>query len=297
VTTRVRISHMVPPTCRIAHVYCSSLAAGAGRYTKVTSDGESPYVYIGEWHAGRRSGLGECRYSDGTVYSGQWREEEWSGDGSLTTDKAGEVKSRYEGQFQRGKQHGLGSLTVNDTTYEGKLILHLCAHVSYTQGNPSHHMLHLNLKQLPMRRLHDKRTTCAYELTSGQDAAILSVPWNGLLNVSTMFVHNNPGSWSEGRPVANSDCQWGIRYRNGDHYVGTVELVTDGPIMRPHGRGTFKYDNSDVYTGHFQHGLRAGQGTCVFANGESYVGLWSKDAIDLLGSGKLTLADGTVHDV
>ena len=90
-----------------------------GRYTKVASNGELGYAYKGEFNANKRSGLGQCDYSDGSTYNGLWCDDEFV-EGSLTTKDG---STSFEGTFQAGKSHGLGTLTVKGTTYEGALEL------------------------------------------------------------------------------------------------------------------------------------------------------------------------------
>jgi hypothetical protein len=151
---------------------------------------------------------------------------------------------------------------------------------------------------------------------------------HGLGSLTTSEGHVFEGDWCKDVPTESAD--WRIRFVSGDAYVGDVKLVrhssstssSDSPCttaasanngssssssnstssssaafsMVPHGVGTYKYANGDVYTGSFSDGLRSGSGLCVFANGERFEGQWHADAISLLGTGRLTLADGTTHD-
>lgn len=95
--------------------------------------------------------------------------------------------------------------------------------------------------------------------------------------------------------MANS--QWRVSFSNGDEYVGGIVAATSAERhVLPHGEGTYKYHNGDVYTGAFVSGLRCGAGLAIFANGERFAGQWADDAISLLGKGTLTLADGTTHE-
>ena len=50
-----------------------------------------------------------------------------------------------------------------------------------------------------------------------------------------------------------------------------------------------------INSGDWFNGVRDGEGSCFFSNGESFEGMWESGHIALRGRGKLTLADGTVH--
>ncbi|CAM9662225.1 unnamed protein product [Laminaria digitata] len=48
------------------------------------------------------------------------------------------------------------------------------------------------------------------------------------------------GEWIKSKP---QEGDWRIRFANGDDYAGTVQAGL------PHGLGTYKYSNGDVFTG------------------------------------------------
>jgi hypothetical protein len=58
------------------------------------------------------------------------------------------------------------------------------------------------------------------------------------------------------------------------------------------GYGTYNYDNG-VYTGYFEKGLRNGQGTYTWADGEQYVGTWVNGEEN--GRGTFTWTDGNEY--
>ena len=72
--------------------------------------------YEGMFCRGKKHGVGKMLYRDGTVYSGDWRNDVWSGKGVL------ELWSRetYRGKFVGGKRRGYGvCMFANGKTYEG----------------------------------------------------------------------------------------------------------------------------------------------------------------------------------
>jgi hypothetical protein len=204
----------------------------------------------------------------------------------------------YIGEWRAGLRHGVGQCTWTATgdCYSGQW--------------------HSD------QRCGEGRLTCASANTvyEGQFEADCK---HGLGSLTTSEGHVFEGDWCKDVPTESAD--WRIRFASGDAYVGDVKLVrpssntnsSDSPgttaasssngssssssssaafSMVPHGVGTYKYANGDVYTGSFSDGLRSGSGSCVFANGERFEGQWHADSISLLGTGRLTLADGTTHD-
>ena len=59
-----------------------------------------------------RHGYGECMYSSGASYKGDWRYDKRDGNGSFTYT----CGDSYSGQWMRGKYHGIGKYTSSRTT-------------------------------------------------------------------------------------------------------------------------------------------------------------------------------------
>lgn len=76
-------------------------------------------------------------------------------------------------------------------------------------------------------------------------------------------------------------------FENGDVYIGNVY------DNKPSGYGTLE-STELTYKGEFQDGQRHGFGTETRANGQEYIGGWSKDKYE--GKGSLTLEDKSVHE-
>lgn len=73
-----------------------------------------------------------------------------------------------------------------------------------------------------------------------------------------------------------------------DQYLGRK---IDG--MR-HGQGTVEFANGDHFAGQWKRDVREGKGKCTFASGEVYEGLWSND--EFHGYGRLYRPDGCVYE-
>ena len=84
---------------------------------------------------------------------------------------------------------------------------------------------------------------------------------------------------------------WGVYY--GDLGYKDPKSTELGPKIYPHGQGTMKYTNGDVYTGNFTHGIPEGQGKMTYADGNVYEGnFWGKPH----GQGIMTYANGSTHE-
>uniref|UniRef100_A0A8B9P8M9 MORN repeat-containing protein 4 n=1 Tax=Apteryx owenii TaxID=8824 RepID=A0A8B9P8M9_APTOW len=71
----------------------------------------------GRWKAGRRHGIGQLTFADGTAYMGHFENGLFHGCGVLTFSDG----SRYEGEFVQGKFNGVGVFTRYDNmTFEGE---------------------------------------------------------------------------------------------------------------------------------------------------------------------------------
>ncbi|KAG9341060.1 hypothetical protein JZ751_019814 [Albula glossodonta] len=77
-----------------------------------TTDGGDMTLTRGSftYSSGRRHGLGQLKFSDGTCYTGQFENGLFNGCGVLMFPDG----SRYEGEFVQGKFQGVGLLTFPD---------------------------------------------------------------------------------------------------------------------------------------------------------------------------------------
>ncbi|KAM9810152.1 MORN repeat-containing protein 4 isoform 2-T2 [Syngnathus typhle] len=83
-----------------------------GSFTYATGE-----EYHGEWKEGRRHGVGQLKFQDGTCFSGQFEDGLFHGAGVLLFTDG----SRYEGEFAHGKFQGLGVFSRFDgMKFEGE---------------------------------------------------------------------------------------------------------------------------------------------------------------------------------
>lgn len=88
-------------------------------------------------------------------------------------------------------------------------------------------------------------------------------------------------------------------YDNGDVFEGVFDAKNDPkrascqdqfPLT---GKGTITYKNGDIYTGQIRCGLKNGKGKIVFANGESYEGGFEGNLYD--SEGTMTYSNGSTY--
>lgn len=82
--------------------------------------------YTGDYVRGRITGIGTCKYADGSIYEGSWKNNTRNGLGTYwELGENGLWNSRYEGNWVEGKRQGEATVTYYDGTgtvsaeYEG----------------------------------------------------------------------------------------------------------------------------------------------------------------------------------
>ncbi len=87
---------------------------------------------------------------------------------------------------------------------------------------------------------------------------------------------------------AVQDMEWSGSNQKGK-YTGYVS-----ENQEPHGRGTLKVENGDVYEGEWRNGRRHGQGVYTWATGDLYTGPWNRNRRH--GHGVFVWSDGRLYD-
>ena len=86
-----------------------------GNGVEIGSDGTK---YSGEWKNGLKHGSGEIKHTNGDSYQGSWVNGNLSGAG-VETLACGD---KYEGEFLQGLYHGYGVFTSNNLNYSGEWV-------------------------------------------------------------------------------------------------------------------------------------------------------------------------------
>mmetsp|Transcript_17541 Transcript_17541/g.66754 ORF Transcript_17541/g.66754 Transcript_17541/m.66754 type:complete len:1361 (-) Transcript_17541:88-4170(-) len=221
--------------------------------------------YIGEFQADLAHGHGHCVYVDGSVYMGQW------------TKGLREGHGRWEHAHPKALASGEEDKPLDGDSWEKQVVASEDTN-QIAGGN--------------VEVVRDPKLTG--EKWSGLDGACVTSyegtwqrnRWQGVGTVVLSTGDRYEGSFAMGKPLPGN---WVITFANDDQYSGICRHVlpttrgssskTSPPPMPviPHGRGTVKYTNGDVYTGEFTDGCRSGEGICIYASGDIFKGFWADD--------------------
>lgn len=209
--------------------------------------------YEGYWRQGRRYGKGTLTRNDGSLFSGEWRDDVKCGYGVQHYTNG----TRYEGEWAKNRRHGKGvffygtGITISGTWKND--ILTSEVNVTYPNGEQFQ-----GGWQNDMRHGHGVLKEAEGHTYDGDFIADQR--------------HGN-GVWYLPRSVKYVGV-W-------DHNVRKGEL------------GRFIFPSTDVYVGQWdeQRHVRHGQGSCQYANGDAYEGGWEHD--ERSGRGVLSYDDGT----
>lgn len=73
--------------------------------------------YSGMWYEGQREGVGDMLFPNGDLYMGDWEGNEFHGVGTYFYEKE---NAKYNGEWVKGLQHGIGVYRCKDFEYDGE---------------------------------------------------------------------------------------------------------------------------------------------------------------------------------
>jgi hypothetical protein len=264
-------------------------------------------AFEGESLNGIRHGSGQMKYSDGRVYTGEWRNDQWCGQGDLIY-----VDGRqYVGGFAGGMFHGTGTMgwppveaepkrhIAREFTkltaviavgswllrkYEGQWkhgLPHGLAQAEFQngctyQGHFAEGFVHGDGKVVVDAPDIDTLVTVEGQFHRGQ----LSGPHCTFRFATSTTQETYQGGFLDGQRTGSTV----VDYRDGAHFEGMYRCG------RMNGSGLLRMADQTVYDGKFVADQRCGYGTCVFPNGDIYSGLWLKDKMH--GEGTLRRKSG-----
>ena len=212
-------------------------------------------VYEGEMKDGEPHGFGTYRWNDGDVYTGEYVNGTRHGKGKFVFASG----NYYDGEWANGKYQGHGIYHWNDgDEFDGE----------WKDG-----------------KRHGKgKWTYA-------DGRYYTGVWeNGESISSSSIVYPSTSNATTATKVATKAAEPKImrkEYSNGS-YEGEMK---DG---EPHGFGTYRWNDGDVYTGEYVNGTRHGKGKFVFVSGNYYDGEWVDGKYN--GHGIFRWSDGGEFD-
>ena len=238
-------------------------------------------VYAGQWGNGKQNGQGVYTYSDGKVWTGEFKDDKmWTGQGFWYYFSNGKRNGKtYEGEAREGECHGYGRYTYADgAVYEGqweKGKRH--GQGTYVYGDEGEHK-RTYVGQWTEDRMEGKGLfTYADQSTYEGDFVDWKFHGHGLRRYANGCSYE--GSWKKdkqnGRGVYTYDDgkTWTGEFKDNKMWTGKGfwYYFTDGKRNGktyegeavnglPHGHGKYVYADGSFYEGEFQAGKRHGQG-------------------------------------
>jgi hypothetical protein len=214
-----------------------------------------PWLYVGDWASGERTGVGMGEWRNGDRYQGRWRVNQRHGHGQGVW-QSGRV---YDGEWQHGRPHGQGTMATPDgDCYDGSWAFGVpCGRGSY--------------------RCADGRLVLGFWDT-GRCLPETIVTSAG---VATFGGAERDGAERDGidRAIMTVVCNDGTRIRA----VHRREF-DDGTCFCLQPDGSF-------YSGRYVQGSAHGHGALTLADGRRYDGQW--DANRRHGYGSMLYTDGS----
>ncbi|KAG8347638.1 putative MORN repeat [Trypanosoma vivax] len=252
-----------------------------GNWSKDLRDGFGTLVeacrkqsYSGEWHMGKRHGLGIQKTDSGT-YHGEFRDDFCCGRGFYM----GLDGSMYRGYWKDGAQVGHGVLVEADsnTQYEGLFLLGKLQ--SFGSSRSSEDMYEGTW-------LDGKRQGLG--VTSLPNGDVVHCLWHrGVAKDGYVLYKYRDGNVYEGGWANGQRCGHGtLRYADGSVFVG--EWLND----KPHGHGCYTDARGEAHNGVWENGIQQDVcGIICFVDGSVYHGSINNGKPE--GMGRLSYPDGT----
>lgn len=212
--------------------------------------------YVGETEFGYFHGIGEFSFKTGTLYSGEWEENQIKGSGILNIP----IEGTYEGDFSYSQKNGQGKFTWNDgTIYEGEWK----DDQMHGQGK------YLSIDNVSYigtfkdNKFYDG--TCTFENNTGK--YLLSYKEGTIDNAEISFTDGTTYSGD-----ATTDNLYGIGtmiFPNEDEYSGSFE---NG---KRNGQGVYKWASGESYDGEWSNDQMTGTGTYIYYDGSKASGTFA----------------------
>nr|UMO79885.1 Morn repeat domain containing protein [Pandoravirus aubagnensis] len=236
------------------HVPLKRQRTSPANYRSERSSPCDPWVYVGDWTNGERTGIGVGEWRNGDRYQGRWHINQRYGRGRGAW-QSGHI---YDGYWRNGRPHGEGTMATPDgDRYEGSWAFGVpCGRGSYRCVDDR---LVLGFWDTG-RCLPETIVTPAGVATfDGADRAVMTVACNDGTRIravhrreyddGTCFCLNPDGSFYSGR------------YLQGN----------------AHGHGALTLTDGRRYDGQWDANRRHGYGSMLYADGSRWEGEWRAD--------------------
>lgn len=265
---------------------------GYGEYTY--TDGSK---YTGGFKNSKRSGIGTLVNKSSIKYEGEWADDKYNGKGVLTIG-SGEFAERYEGDFVNGVRNGKGTSSFLGTTYTGDWNYFKEGYGTMISSNGDKYTggfvadFKSGYGTLTKANGETYVGNWAKEMKSGAgtytyaNGEKYTGNWaNDKMDGAGILYDGagrvlKQGSWDEGVFISSQPMHL---LNDGSKYYGDLK---DG---KRNGEGICKYSNGNRYDGGWKDDLKDGQGKLV-TDSSIYTGLFKNNLLE--GAGKLSFNAG-----
>jgi hypothetical protein len=242
---------------------------GYGEYTS------SDYTHNGEYNLDKQCGEGVMHFADGTMYTGNFDNDQYSGHGKLTSSTC-----VYTGRFKLGQKHGIGTeVHTNGEVYDGSFVNGLYHHQG-THTGPTF------------------EDVGAYKYGNKHGHGVLTL--TGVSKYTGTFVDNKPNGRGE---IVCLDYKYVGRMKDGKKHRHGKLIRNDGISYTgnfladaPHGMLEFVYNNNMRRTAEYLFGNHVGTDIWTELDDATYTGRynnlidWDRD-----GYGERTETNGDIY--
>ncbi len=247
----------------------SPQVAFTGEWYETNADG----TFTGFFEDGKYNGFGTYEFLTGETYSGNWDNDQYSGQGKMVYPDCG----IYEGNYEDGVRSGDGTFTWNNgDVYTGQWSndeMNGTGTLTYANGFSVSGNFEDNSFSNCIIPVEDTTGTLTltkdeYTLDFTKSGVSYSIKMNlpGYLNGSGSISYSN-GDIYNGEIASGIKFQGTYSFSNGDEFTGT--FVND--MMSS---GTYTFKNGNKLRGNFDNGVPNGTLT-YYVNNKSYTTTWS----------------------
>lgn len=215
--------------------------------------------YSGDADFGIIKGTGEFDFETGTIYVGDWNENQFNGEGKLSVPSVGE----YVGEFSASKKSGTGVFTWNDgTIYDGEWTNdRMNGNGTYTGANGV-------VYQGAFKDNAFDTGTCDFENETGTyhfDYVSGEIE-------QAVIIFSDGTKYSGGCSATDISGTGTITFSNKDSYKGSFENGVRN------GNGSYYWNSGDKYEGEWADDKMSGAGNYEFENGNTLSGTFSDNS-------------------
>lgn len=235
-------------------------------------------LFEGTYIDGKRNGTGKLNLHTGDYFEGDFRDGLRNGVGSMSFFNYSEINGiYYEGDYKNDLRHGYGTYECSDgTEFFGRWKRGLQSYGTFEGKNGHKYMGYWNGKKMDQEGVFLDPDGKVYKGEISNDV----FKGRGSLKIGAKVFHGD----FEGQNV------------NKEGKIENQIFEYEGQILNnvPHGYGTKKFINGNVYKGYWKNGFEEGDGLLEFENKDSYRGNFKRGKFS--GYGVYCTFDGEKYE-